>query len=76
MRMRISGNGTIAHAVVSELVLESELPSPEHSQAVGKNQACCEVNSFIRGLHIYQGVRVDSSDRRSFVVNKRARKCP
>ena len=26
------------------------------SQAVGENQACCEVNSFIRGLHIYQDV--------------------
>ena len=26
------------------------------SQAVGENQVCCEVNPFIRGLHIYQDV--------------------
>ena len=26
------------------------------SQAVGENQACCEVNSFIRGFHFYQDV--------------------
>ena len=26
------------------------------SQAVGENQVCCEVNSFIRGLHIYHDV--------------------